>query len=180
MAAGTIHLFRKSPTAWRAGAAGLLLAAVIVGIAIMAGGAAARALNGVGAIVWLASAALLALTLPTPQRAQLGWLAAAVGGAILGGIVRPGTLLEAILGFGIAAAITVLVAGDRSGGWALLVPAIYLPVHLAIGIGRAMMRGSGMRTAPPPTDAILPLVMVLAALVAGAMVATLLRNARET
>lgn len=175
-----LHFDRKNPTAWRVGAGGLVLAAVIVGIAILAGGSAARALNGVGAIVWLASAVVLALTLPTPARVQLAWLAAIVGGAVLGGIIRPGNMLEAVLGFGLAGAITVLLAGDRSGGWALLVPAIYLPVHLAVGIGRAMMRGSGMRTDPPPTASILPLVMVIAALVAGAAVAAYLRTARAT
>jgi hypothetical protein len=97
---------------------------------------------------------------------------------VLGGIVRPGTLAEAIAGFGIAGALVVLAAGDRSGGWAFLVPAIYLPVHLLIGIGRAILRHGGVRTEPPPTAAILPLVMILAAAIGGAVVASLVRRER--
>jgi hypothetical protein len=178
MAAGPIQLVRESPGAWRGAAAGLIVAAAIVGIAITAGGSTARTLNGVGAIVWIASGVVLALTLPGVERKGLGWLAVAAAGLVLGGIVRPGTITEAIITFGIAGAVVVLAAGDRSGSWAFLVPAIYLPVHLLIGIGRALLRESGVRTDPPPTPAILPLVMILSAALAGSLVAALLRSRR--
>jgi hypothetical protein len=82
----------------------------------------------------------------------------------------------AIAGFAIAGAAIVLLGGDRTGGWALMAPAIYLPVHLAIGIGRAVMRGSELRVAPPPSAALLPLSMVIAALLAGVVAAHLLRT----
>ena len=59
-----------------------------------------------------------------------------------------------------------------------MAPAIYLPVHLVIGIGRAILRESEMRVAPPPTAALLPLSMVIAALVAGAAAAYLVRSRR--
>lgn len=176
MAASFTHIASRNPDAWRYGAAGLFLAATVVGIAIVAGGSAARALNGIGALIWIASGLILALTLPAPSRRSLGWIAAAAGGLILGGIVRPGTVSEAIVAFGAAGAIVVFAAGDRSGAWALLVPAIYLPVHLVIGIGRSMLRESGVRTDPPPTAAILPLAMIVAAGVAGWLVATAMRN----
>jgi hypothetical protein len=58
------------------------------------------------------------------------------------------------------------------------VPAIYLPVHLLIGIARAILRNGGVRTDPPPTAAIVPLAMLLAAAAAGAMAATFVRRGR--
>ncbi len=175
MTSRSLQITRANPKTWIMAAAGLALAGIIVGVAIIAGGSAARALNGVGAIVWIASGVVLALSLPAAQRRALGWVAAIGSGLILGGIVRPGTLPEAIVSFSIAGAAVVLLAGDRTGGWALLAPAIYLPVHLIIGIGRAMMRGS-IRTGPPPTAAILPLVMILAAAAAGLLAAWVVRR----
>jgi hypothetical protein len=74
--------------------------------------------------------------------------------------------------------VVIFAAGDRTGAWALLVPAIYLPVHLLIGIGRAILRHGGVRTDPPPTAAIVPLAMLLAAAAAGALAATLVRRGR--
>lgn len=176
MAASLHQIVKHNPDAWRGGAAGLFAAAAVVGIAIVAGGSAARALNGIGALIWIASGLALAWTLPAASRRSLGWIAALAAGLLLGGIVRPGTVSEAIIAFGIAGAIVVFAAGDRSGAWALLVPAIYLPVHLVIGIGRAMLRESGVRTDPPPTAAILPLAMIISAGLAGWLVAAAMRN----
>jgi hypothetical protein len=70
----------------------------------------------------------------------------------------------------------VIVAVDRLGGWALLAPAIYLPVHLVIGIGRAMVTDGGVRPDPPPTAALVPLAMLLGALVGGMVGAAVLRR----
>lgn len=161
---------------WQLAAAGLVLAGLVVALAIVVGGSAARALNGVGALLWVGSGVILAISLPRPERLALAWVAAVVTGGLLGGMIRPSTFAVALAGFAIAGAAVVLLGGDRSGGWALMVPAIYLPVHLAIGIGRAIMRGSEMRVAPPPTAALLPLSMVLAALLAGVLASYLLRS----
>ncbi|MDQ2652633.1 MAG: hypothetical protein M3Z20_06260 [Chloroflexota bacterium] len=161
---------------WQMAAAGLVVAGLVVALAIVVGGSAARALNGVGALLWVASGVLLAISLPKPDRLPLAWAAAIVTGGLLGAVIRPGTFTVAIAGFAIAGAAVVLLGGDRTGGWALMAPAIYLPVHLAIGIGRALMRGSEMRVAPPPTAALLPLSMVIAALLAGVVAAYLLRS----
>ena len=163
---------------WQLAAAGLLVAGLIVALAIIVGGSAARALNGIGAVIWVGSGVILALSLPRPERLPLAWLAAIVTGGLLGAVIRPGTFAVAIAGFAIAGAIVVLLGGDHTGGWALMAPAIYLPVHLAIGIGRAMMRGSEMRVAPPPTAALLPFSMVVAALVAGGIAAYVVRSRR--
>jgi hypothetical protein len=172
------HLSRNDPAAWRTAAAGLVLSATIVGLAIVVGGAASRVMNPIGALLWVTSGVFLAVSLPSVQRQVLGWAAAIAGGFILGALVRPGSLFEAIVWFAIAGAVVVVAAKDRVGAWALLVPAIYLPVHLLIGIGRAILRNGGVRTDPPPTAAIVPLAMLLAALVAGALAATLVRRGR--
>jgi hypothetical protein len=161
---------------WQMAAVGLLVAGLVVALAIVVGGSAARALNGVGALLWVGSGVVLALSLPKPERLPLAWIAAIVGGGLLGAVIRPGTFEVAIAGFAVAGAAVVLLGGDRTGGWALMAPAIYLPVHLAIGIGRAIMRGSEMRVAPPPTAALLPFSMVVAALVAGVLAAYVVRS----
>ena len=120
----------------------------------------------------------LAVSLPSVQRPMLGWVAAIAGGFILGALVRPGGLIEVVVWFALAGAVVVIAAADRVGAWALLVPAIYLPVHLLIGIGRAILRNGGVRTDPPPTAAIVPLAMLLAAAAAGALVAAVVRRGR--
>ena len=174
----TFPITRNDPGSWRTAAAGLILAAAIVGAAIVVGGTTARVLNPIGAVVWVASGFLLALSLPTPERRWWGWIAALVSGIVLGAFVRPGSLIEAVVGFAVAGAVVVLAAGDRGGGWALLAPAIYLPVHLLFGIGTALMRDGGVRTDPPPTAAIVPLAMLLAAAAAGALAARFNRRDR--
>ncbi|MGH2617580.1 MAG: hypothetical protein ACRDJC_20295 [Thermomicrobiales bacterium] len=178
MTLGPWRFARNDPTSWRTAAVGLILAATVVGIAIVVGGPEARILNGIGAILWVGSGVLLAFSLPPAQRQLAGWASALASGLILGAIVRPGGLLEAVVGFAVAGAVIVLAAGDRSGGWALLAPAIYLPVHLVIGVGRAILRNGGVRTEPPPTAAIVPLTMLLAAAIAGALVASYVRRGR--
>ena len=167
---------RDDPNRWRLGAAGLALAAVLVGVAILLGGGASRVVNPIGALLWVGSGVLLAISLPTAQRPPLGWLVAAGSGLLLGAVVRPGNLVEATIGFAIAGALIVAAAGDRVGAWALLAPAIYLPVHLIIGVGRAIVRGGGVRTDPPPTASVVPLVMILAAAAGGWLLASLTRR----
>jgi hypothetical protein len=176
MTIGSMRVSRSDPNSWRIAAAGLVAAAAIVGVAIIAGGTVARTLNGIGAVVWLVSGLFLAVTLPDAQRRAGGWVAALAGALLLGAVVRPGELGEVLLSFAVAGALVVLIAGDRVGAWALLVPAIYLPVHLVIGIGRAILTNGGVRTEPPPTAAVVPLAMLLAATVAGMVVASLLRR----
>lgn len=161
---------------WQIAVAGLIAAGLVVALAIVLGGSAARALNGVGALLWVASGVLLAISLPRPDRLAFAWVTAVIAGVVLGAYIRPATFAVAIVGFAVAGAAVVLLGGDRTGGWALMAPAIYLPVHLAIGIGRALLRGAEMRVAPPPTAALLPLSMVVAALLAGWAAAHLMRS----
>jgi hypothetical protein len=176
MTVGPLRLSRNDLRSWRTAAAGLVLSAAIVGLAIVLGGATARLLNPIGAVLWLVSAVLLGVSLPPVQRQMPGWIAAIAGGFILGALIRPGGLIEAIVWFALAGAVVALAAEDRVGAWALLVPAIYLPVHLLIGIGRAILRNGGVRTDPPPTAAIVPIAMLLAAAAAGGLVAAMVRR----
>ena len=176
MTLGPLHLSRNDPRSWRTASAGLILAAAIVGLAIIVGSATARVLNPIGAVLWLASGAFLVVSLPSVQREMLGWVAAIASGLILGALVRPSGLIEVGVWFMLAGAVVVFAAADRTGAWALLVPAIYLPVHLLIGIGRAILRNGGVRTDPPPTAAIVPLAMLLAAAAAGALAAAIVRR----
>ncbi len=165
---------------WRVAAAGLFLAGVVVALAIVAGGSASRTLNGIGAVIWLISGVLLIRWLPVVSRPLPGWIVALAGGLLLAAVVRPGTLLEAAIAFLVAGGAVGLASGDRTGAWALLAPAIYLPAHLIIGIGRAMMRGGEMRTDPPPTAALVPLTMLVAAFAGGALIAAMMRRQRQT
>jgi hypothetical protein len=176
MTIGPLRLSRNDPHSWRTAAAGLVLSAAIVGLAIALGGATARLLNPIGAVLWLVSAVLLGVSLPSVQRPMAGWAAAIAGGFILGALVRPSGLIEVIVWFALAGAVVAFAVQDRVGAWALLVPAIYLPVHLLIGIGRAILRNGGVRTDPPPTAAIVPLAMLLAAAAAGALAAAVVRR----
>jgi len=171
-----LRLSRNDPHSWRTAAAGLFLAAAIVGLAIVLDGTTARPLNAIGAVLWLVSAVLLGVSLPPVQRQIPGWISAIAGGFILGALIRPSGLIEVIVWFALAGAVVAFAAGDRVGAWVLLVPAIYLPVHLLIGIGRAILRNDGVRTDPPPTAAIVPLAMLLAAAAAGGMAAAMVRR----
>jgi hypothetical protein len=70
--------------------------------------------------------------------------------------------------FLIAGAVVAAVARRQLLEWALLVPALWLPIHLTRGAVRAILiNGGRIRTEPPPTAALLPLVMVVAAAVGG-------------
>jgi hypothetical protein len=56
--------------------------------------------------------------------------------------------------------------------WAKLVPAFYLPMHIGTAVLKAVGRSilgmeSSIRSEPPPTAAIVPAVMVAAALAGG-------------
>ena len=178
MTLGRLQLSRNDLRSWRTAGAGLTLAAATVGLAIVVGGTTARLLNPIGAVLWLASGVFLAVSLASVQREMLGWVAAIASGLILGALVRPSGLVEVVFWFMLAGVVVVFAAADRTGAWALLVPAIYLPVHLLIGIGRAILRNGGVRTDPPPTAAFLPLAMLLAAAAAGALAAAIVRRGR--
>ena len=150
----------------------LLLAGVAIALAILLGGSAARVLNGIGAVTWVAAAGwMLAALGRQPNRVAIG-LTALAGALTMAVVVRPGTYPEAILGFFGAGLVVALVANERTGIWAMLVPALYFPLHLAVAIGRVALAGGAreVRTDPPPTEAFVPLSMIVAAALAGVVV----------
>ena len=81
-------------------------------------------------------------------------LAAALA-VVLAAVIRPDDLVAALIAFGAAGALVGAVARGEATGWAMLVPALYLPAHVAIAISRSLLAGSfSVRSAPPPTAAI--------------------------
>jgi hypothetical protein len=151
----------------------LLVAGLIVGAAIALGEPALRrALNGVGGLLWLAAAAMLLWSLRTSPRRAAAGIAAAAAIVVLVWFVRPVDLALSAAGFAAAGAIVAFIGRDRPVAWALAVPAAWLPVHLLMGAARGfIVRQGQVRTDPPPTAAIVPLSMVLAAGIAGLVVA---------
>jgi hypothetical protein len=155
----------------RTGQVMIVVAAVLVGVAIVADGTISRALNGVGALAWVVGAVILVVALRSESRAGFLFGLTAFAAVELALLVRPSDLPGAIAGFGIAGAVVGFAARSRPVAWALLVPGIYLPVHLTVAIGRSLLAGgTSIRTEPPPTAPLVPLAMVLAAAVAGLVV----------
>lgn len=146
----------------------IVLGAVLVGIAIMNDTAPGRGLNAAGAVAWVAAAGVLGWSLRMEPRAGRLMVYATAAALVLAVLVRPSDLTGAVIGFGAAGAAVALLASRQPVGWAMLIPAIYLPAHLAVAITRSIAGGMAtLRTEPPPTAAVVPLAMVLAAALAG-------------
>lgn len=150
----------------------LLLAATLVGIAIAGDGTMARTINGLGGLSWLAAAALLGWSVRAdPRRFRNG--AVTLGATIVLAVaVRPTDLVAAVVGFSVAGALVAVVARERPQPWVLLVPALWLPVHVLTRVGARVLRdgAAAVRTDPPPTAALVPLAMVVAAAIGGLIV----------
>ncbi len=158
---------------------GLIVFAMIVGVAIALDGPVSKGLNALGGIGWLISTiVILRSFLSAHRRIATGATIAAVV-LILATAVRPFDLVAAIVGFGAAGALVATVAVDKRIVSAALVPAMWLPVHLVIAIARSIAGGADrVRTDPPPTAALVPLAMVLSAIAGAAAVEALYRRRR--
>ena len=149
----------------------LAVAAAIVGVAIALDGEAARAVNGVGVLLWIAAAALLVRSVRGSLQWQTSALVVAAVVLVLALLVRPSDLVAAAAGFSVAGASVAVVVRERALGWALLVPAGWLPAHVSLAIGRSLMNdGAAIRTDPPPTVVLVPLMMVVAATIGAGVV----------
>ncbi len=157
---------------WQRPGGVLVGAACLVGLAIaLDDGRLARVINGLGGIGWLLGAALLAWSLRGAAGGQRSGVVLALTVLALAVLVRPGDLAAAIVGFAIGGAIVAHVSTERPIQWSLLVPAMWLPAHIVVGVARSTIEGAAtVRTEPPPTAAIVPLAMVLAAGLAGLLV----------
>jgi hypothetical protein len=150
----------------------LLLAGTLVGVAIVLDGTPSRTVNGVAGILWFLAAGLLVRSV---LRAPARWIvlgSTVVVAFVLVLAVRPSDLLWAAAGFVAGGALVGLVARADRERAALLLPAVWLPLHLAVAVGRAIDRAMNdlpatVRADPPPTAALVPLTMVVAAYAGG-------------
>jgi hypothetical protein len=96
--------------------------------------------------------------------------------------VKPTDFVPALVGFGLAGMAVSFAAPRYAVLWAKLIVGLYLPFHIGTAVAKAMYRNvtgteASIRTDPPPTAALVPLVM-LAAAIGGAMLVQALRERR--
>jgi hypothetical protein len=176
-------MFARQSTLERIGTGALIAATVIVGASIVLGDAPGRVLNGAGGLTWFVSAALLAAEGRRRGASRSQWAAIVGLTAAVAFVIRPSDLVLASVGFGVAGLAAGLIAKQDVLLWAKLVPAFYLPMHIGTAVLKAAGRSvlgleSSIRTEPPPTAAIVPAVMVAAA-IAGGWVAQRIRRSRS-
>jgi hypothetical protein len=161
---------------------GLILAGLLVAVAIVADGAVAKTFNGLGGIVWIGSAVRLLLHLRREERFLPHLLMTILIGLILVLLAKPDDFVAAAIGFGCGGAVIALVTGGRAVRWALLLAAMWLPLHLTVAVIRVVERAvrdlpASIRRDPPPTAAFVPLSMILAAWL-GAVIVEAIRERR--
>lgn len=150
----------------------LLIAAMLVGVAITLDGDAGRITNGVGGALWFGAAVILLIATLRTRPARKLWPIFALLVIAVAFVITPSALVLALIGFVPAGFVMARVAGRHELLWAAMIPAWYLPAHIGTAVAKAAGRAAlGMdapvRTDPPPTGAIVPAVMVLAALAGG-------------
>lgn len=161
----------------RLAAAGLVLAGLIVGVAIALDGTAARAVNGAGGILWIASGVLLVSALRHREHWKVLAPVTLGVGLVLSYVVRPSDIVMASIGF-LAGGIVVASVARKPMLASLILPASWLPLHLFLAITRSVYREmtggeSVVRTDPPPTAALVPFTMIVAAAVGGFVISQL-------
>lgn len=150
----------------------LAVATVIVGASIVTDGALSRALNGVAGVTWFASSAMFILEGRRRGSSPLQWAGITALTAVVAFVVKPSDIVLATVGFVPAGFIAARIAGKNPMLWAKMIPALYLPLHIGTAVLRSVARNalgmeSSIRTEPPPTAAVVPAVMVGAAVVGG-------------
>lgn len=150
----------------------LAVATVIVGASIVADGQLARALNGVAGLTWFTSSALFILEGRRQGSTSLQWTGITALTAVVAFVVKPSDIVLATVGFVPAGFVAARISGRNPMLWAKMIPALYLPLHIGTAVLKAAGRSalgmeSSIRTEPPPTAAIVPAVMLAAAMVGG-------------
>jgi hypothetical protein len=146
----------------------LVAAAIIVGVAIAMGGDARRFVNGVGGVVWLVAGFLIvtrAVASGVSLR-QVGQVAFVI--VILSYLIRPTDPFWAAIGFGWGGVAVGFNGRDLGSKMGAMLGALWLPTHLLLAVARAVVRNirdepAALRSDPPPTAALVPLIMVVAA-----------------
>ncbi len=159
----------------------LLVATLVVGASIVLDGQAAQALNGIGGIAWFAAAGLLAVAAIGSSRSPQVWAAAVMLTTLVAFVIKPSDLILAIVGFGVAGAAIAWLAPSHELLWSNLIVGLYLPFHIGAAIVRMIGRSlagieATIRTDPPPTAPLVPLVMVIAATGGGLVVQHLVKR----
>ena len=146
----------------------LAVAAGVVGIAISIDGESRRFVNGIGGIIWIVAAARITIRAigVGVERIQLVLVLTTI--PVLSVLIRPTDLLWALIGFGWGGVLVGFVGRERGSVLGALLAAWWLPAHLLIAISRSVIRElrdqpAALRSDPPPTALLAPLVMVLAA-----------------
>jgi len=156
----------------RMGTALLILGAVLVGVAIALDGSVANAINGAGGALWFASAAILLTVAIRAQPPRRMWATLVVLTLTVAFIVKPADWVLALAGFIPTGLVIGMIAARHRILWAALIAAWYLPAHIGTAVMKSAVRAAmgdeaPLRTDPPPTAAIVPLVIVLSALAGG-------------
>lgn len=164
---------RAGALGWLSPQALLVVSSLIVAVAILLNGSElARIVSGIGGVLWIASAVWMLVELRNEPRKVAVGLVALAGALVMAGVVRPGTYLEAMVGFAIAGAAVAFVAGPSALRWSMMPAALFFPLHIIIALGRVIASGGtrAVRTQPPPTSAFVEFAMVVAAGLAGYLV----------
>jgi len=146
----------------------LIAAAIVVGIAIGLDGDIRKLVNGVGGILWLV-AAFFIVRGTVAAGATFQQIAVAIGIIlVLSSLIRPSDPLLAAIGFGWGGVAVGWIGRDLGSKLGALLGALWLPAHLLIAVASAAIRElqdkqATLRSDPPPTAVLVPLIMVLAA-----------------
>lgn len=156
------------------GIAGLALGALMIGVAIVMDSDFGRVVNGFGGVLWFVSTALLTVIAVKSRPPALLWGLLALVVVAVAFVVKPSAIVPAMIGFIPAGALLAAIAPKSKLLWAALVPAWYLPAHIGTAIAKSAVNAmlgndASLRTDPPPTAAIVPLLMVACALAGGAL-----------
>jgi hypothetical protein len=150
----------------------LMAATVVVGASIVAEGTAARALNGIAGVTWFAASGMFIFEGRRRGATPLQWVGILALTAGVAFVIKPSVLPLAIAGFVPGGFLAGSIARQTPLFWAKMVPALYLPSHIGTAVLKAAGRSAlgleaSIRTEPPPTAAIVPAVMVGAAMAGG-------------
>jgi hypothetical protein len=157
------------------GTGALVSSTAVVAASIISDGQLSKALNGAGGLIWFGSAGLLAWAAAKTGESRRQWIVAVGLTAVVAFVAKPTDLVNATVGLGVAGAVMASQVRDRQLLWATLIPALYLPAHIGTAVLKAVGRSvlgmeSSIRTDPPPTAAVVPFVMVVAAMAGGWLV----------
>lgn len=146
----------------------LFVAASVVGIAIAMDGDGRRIVNGIGGILWMVAAVRILVNALGAHVSLRQFVLVACVILVLSWLIRPSDPLWAAIGFGWGGVLVGWVGRERGAILGSLLGALWLPAHLLIAIARAVVRNiqdepATLRSDPPPTAVLVPLIMVVCA-----------------